>query len=288
MIKACEQCGNTDFEIEVNVRPSWSLSISSTSGGTTDPEPGTYSYMVGTEVSITAIHDTGCRCTGWTGDVPSGHENDNPITITMDSDKTITANFIRQYTLIIATGTGGTTNPTPGTHPCDSGAQVSVTAIPDSGYQFSSWSGDTSGTATTIIIIMDSDKSITASFSEIPSPEQPAPKKGGCFIATAAYGSPLHPHLDILRDFRDRYLITNKPGHVLVNFYYKHSPFVAELIAKHKVLRIAVRIKLLPFVALSYSMVHFGPIITVAILVFMFVLPISLISFSRRKFRQTN
>ena len=46
---------------------------------------------------------------------------------------------------------------------------------------------------------------------------------GGCFIATAAYGSPLHPHLDSLRDFRDRFMMTNRPGRALVAFYYRHS-----------------------------------------------------------------
>jgi len=35
---------------------------------------------------------------------------------------------------------------------------------------------------------------------------------GGCFIATAAYGSLMEPHVDILREFRDRCLITNRVG----------------------------------------------------------------------------
>ncbi len=108
-------------------------------------------------------------------------------------------------------------------------------------------------------------------------------KKKFCFIATAAYDSPLHPHVKILRDFRDTYLMPNKHGRVLVYFYYKYSPFIAEFIAKHKVLKFAVRINLLPLVAFSYSMVHFGPIITSVILVFIFMLPLFLISFLRKR-----
>jgi len=134
---------------------------------------------------------------------------------------------------------------------------------------------------------MDGDKSITANFAATGNGDGGG-KKDGCFIATAAYGSRLHPHLNILRDFRDRYLMPNKPGRLLVNFYYKYSPYVAELIAKHKVLRVTVRINLLPLVAFAYSVLHFGPIITTAILVSIFALPIFIISFSRKKFRQTN
>jgi len=108
----------------------------------------------------------------------------------------------------------------------------------------------------------------------------------GCFIATAAYGSPLHPHVETLRNFRDRYLMPSKLGSKLVKLYYKYSPFFADLIARHKVLKIAVRINLLPFVVFSYSMVHFGPVITVVMLAFILMVTILLISFFRRKLRR--
>jgi len=134
---------------------------------------------------------------------------------------------------------------------------------------------------------MDSDKSITANFSAIPTGDGENGKKGGCFIATAAYGSPLHPHVNILRDFRDRYLMPSKLGRALIKIYYKYSPFVANLITKHKALRVAVRINLLPIIAFSYSMVHFGQIINAAAFVSIFVISICLISSFRRRFRQT-
>jgi len=104
-----------------------------------------------------------------------------------------------------------------------------------------------------------------------------------CFIATAAYDSPLHPHVGILRDFRDTYLLPNRLGRTLVNLYYKYSPSVAELITKNIALRIMVRINLLPFVALSYSMLHFGPVITAVMFLLIFLIPISLIWLYRRK-----
>jgi uncharacterized repeat protein (TIGR01451 family) len=70
----------------------------------------------------------------------------------------------------------------------------------------------------------------------------------GCFIATAAYGSPLDPHLDSLRDFRDRFMMTNRPGRALVRFYYRHSPPLADFIANRDWLRAIVRGFLSPIV----------------------------------------
>jgi len=69
-----------------------------------------------------------------------------------------------------------------------------------------------------------------------------------CFIATAAYGSSLAPEVSLLRDFRDRYLLTNRPGQVMVDWYYAVSPPVAAYIAGHESLRTAVRMGLTPVV----------------------------------------
>lgn len=179
--------------------------------GTTDPSGGIHEYEPGTEVTIKATpQDRFYRWSG--GDVPEGQEEDNPITITMDSHKSIRPSF---------------------------------------------WPSGGLGLGELL--------------------------KGSCFIATAAYGSPLHPHIDTLRDFRDKYLMQGKLGRTLIHFYYKYSPFIADLIVKHKVLKIAVRINLLPLVVFSYSMLHLGPIITAVMLVFIFGLPIFLVSFFRRK-----
>lgn len=71
---------------------------------------------------------------------------------------------------------------------------------------------------------------------------------GGCFIATAAYGSYLHPKVAELRDFRDRFLLTNAPGRLFVSLYYRLSPPVAEVIGKHEWMRGAARGLLLPVI----------------------------------------
>ena len=106
---------------------------------------------------------------------------------------------------------------------------------------------------------------------------------GGCFIATAAFGSPLEPYVLILRNFRDTYLLSCRLGSMFTDIYYKYSPPIANFITKHDTLKTAVRVGLLPMVAVSYSMLHFGPAITVIGLFLICMLPILLISVCRRR-----
>jgi hypothetical protein len=87
-----------------------------------------------------------------------------------------------------------------------------------------------------------------------------------CFIATAAYGSPMAEEIQILREFRDAYLITNPAGKALVDLYYRVSPPMAEFITEHPGLKPIVRAGLVPAVAMSTVAVNTTPVQKVAIL----------------------
>jgi len=81
---------------------------------------------------------------------------------------------------------------------------------------------------------------------------------GGCFIATAAYGSSMAPNVSILREFRDRFLLESRIGKAFVNLYYKYSPPVANFIIKHDNLRMIVRMTLFPLVGISWISLKLG------------------------------
>jgi len=68
----------------------------------------------------------------------------------------------------------------------------------------------------------------------------------GCFITTAAYGSYLDPHVQDFRDFRDQYLEPHAAGRMLMRFYYKNSPPLANVIAKSPGLKSLSRLFLTP------------------------------------------
>lgn len=65
---------------------------------------------------------------------------------------------------------------------------------------------------------------------------------GGCFIATAAYGSYFAPEVLELRSFRDYVLLPNPLGRLFVSAYYKVSPPVANLVAKSAFLKSITRL----------------------------------------------
>jgi uncharacterized repeat protein (TIGR02543 family) len=147
--------------VTANFGQQYTLMIAAGAGGTTNPVPGTYTYDAGAVVSIQATASTGYKFSGWSGDA-SGMTN--PISVTMTSNKSVAANFIRQYTLTITAGTGGTTNPVPGTYIYDDGQSVSIQATASTGYRFGAWSGDASGTMNPISVTMNGDKAVKANF----------------------------------------------------------------------------------------------------------------------------
>ncbi len=92
-----------------------------------------------------------------------------------------------------------------------------------------------------------------------------------CFIATAAFGSPLHPYVKILREFRDKYLLTNSAGSNFVSIYYYYSPYIAGTIEKYAILKTIVRISLIPAIMFSGFMVKTTIAEKVVVGIFIFI-----------------
>jgi xyloglucan-specific exo-beta-1,4-glucanase len=125
------------------------------------------SYSSGTVVTLTANPSGDSSFTSWGGDL-SG--SSNPTTITMDSAKSVTANFaLITYTLAVSkAGSGtGSVSLSPGGGIYASGTVVTLTPTPGVGSSFTNWGLDLSGSSNPTTITMDSAKSVEADFALI-------------------------------------------------------------------------------------------------------------------------
>ena len=133
-----------------------------------NPAAGTYTYNEGEVVGVTAAPNSGYTFSGWSGACTGS----GSCSVTMDADKTVTANFVAvpTYTLTTAvspTG-GGTINPAAGPHTYNQDDVVAITATPNSGYTFSNWSGACTGTGS-CSVTMDRHQTVTANFTAVPT-----------------------------------------------------------------------------------------------------------------------
>ncbi|OGV97821.1 MAG: hypothetical protein A2W53_04615 [Nitrospinae bacterium RIFCSPHIGHO2_02_39_11] len=190
---------------------------------------------------------------------------------------------ISSYTLTVTTsgtGSGNVTSSSAGINcgsDCskayESGTSVTLTAAADSGSVFTGWGDGCSGTDTCTITI-NADTSVTANFNKTPSSGGGNGGQGGQCIFTSIYGSDLHPYVKKLREFRDKWLISNfkftRPafmgspnskieipniiGKAVVKFYYKVSPRTSDYIRRYNSLKILARWMFTPLIhVISYT-----------------------------------
>ena len=142
--------------------------VSPDGGGTINlsPTQPVGGYLVSTQVTVTAVPATGYRFVRWEGDLTGSN---NPATVLMSKTKTVTAVFEAAFMLTVSTvpaiGGGGTVQMEPASSEGYArDTVVTLTAIPDEGYQFDYWSGNLSGTANPATVTMDASKTVTAHF----------------------------------------------------------------------------------------------------------------------------
>lgn len=125
------------FILPLSAQP-WTLSITVSGDGTTNPAVGDHSYNDGEMVGVSATPGTGYEFSHWTGDVAD--DTQGSTTITMDDDKAIEAVFTKKvYTLNLSSSPSGASF-TPGTSvPATHGEETFVSVTPPLGYRFDNW-----------------------------------------------------------------------------------------------------------------------------------------------------
>lgn len=221
----------------------YSLTITSTTGGTTQPPPGSYVYPEGAIAQITAIPDIGYALDHWKLDgVNIG--SSNPVNITMDADHTLQAVFI-PVGVDMATIEGVV---------LDEDAQPIAEATVVT--EIYSTLTDINGNYSLLVPVRPEPYSLvvrkagftqelaTVLASQVGTIVQNfVLTVAKCFIATAAYGTPLAPQLTVLRRFRDLCL-----PETVVQLYYWLSPPMAKYIRRRCNIRRIVRQLLEPLI----------------------------------------
>ncbi|MCU0796311.1 MAG: Ig-like domain-containing protein, partial [Akkermansiaceae bacterium] len=141
--------------------PEWEFSVATNGNGQVNRDFSAMRYPHKAQVSLTATAGKGAVFTGWAGDAFSPN---NQITILMDGNKSVAANFSnRAHLQVFVLGKGEVTGLADlGSYPIGQTAQV--TAVPDSSWVFSHWTGATHSSNASAAILMDAPKSITAHF----------------------------------------------------------------------------------------------------------------------------
>ncbi len=83
-------------------------------------------------------------------------------------------------------------------------------------------------------------------------------KGGFCFVATVAYGSYDHPHVRVLRQWRDQVLLHSRVGRAFVRWYYANGRALARPFVGRPWARALLRLLLLPLVLLAWLWVRLG------------------------------
>jgi hypothetical protein len=126
-------------------------------------DPDLQTYPLGQDVTLTAVPDAGWTFSAWSGGFTG---EDNPLTLNITGDLSLTATFIREYELVLTLVGTGRVQKEPDLDKYPEGEAVTLTAEPAAGWVFEGWSGDLSGEENPATLIITADTAVTATFGQ--------------------------------------------------------------------------------------------------------------------------
>jgi len=139
-------------------------SVANSSEGSVDFNSGDYS--VGSSVTFTATPKTGYVFSNWTNTSTNQTYTSNPLSITVNENTTLVANFEKAAYNVMFTisGDGSVQKEVVGGGAYTHGSQVKLTATPSDDYSFFYWNNDPGDTDNPKTITLDSNQNIPAKF----------------------------------------------------------------------------------------------------------------------------
>ncbi|HNY28114.1 MAG TPA: InlB B-repeat-containing protein [Candidatus Sumerlaeota bacterium] len=157
--------------------PSYTLRTGKVGRGTVSRKPDQPAYAENTTVTVTATATEGYEFTHWTGDVPAEQATQPVLTLTMDRNRAVTANFEWRYYVIyklfLESSEWGVVSVSPDQLGFFAGTTVTLTATPKPGCRFIGWTGVPASQKmeNPVVLTMNSDKRVAAQFEKIVVPE---------------------------------------------------------------------------------------------------------------------
>ncbi len=155
--------GNKQVDVSLS-RKSYLLTTNTIGQGTIVKSPDKTSYLHGEVVQLTAVPDDGWSFTGWNGAIVG---NANPVNITMNADRSVTAIFSIMKLTVTASSNPAAGGSVIGTGVFDYGEVVTLIATPNEGYEFVNWTED--GAQVSLdpeySFILTTDRSLVANFA---------------------------------------------------------------------------------------------------------------------------
>lgn len=145
------------------------VSLASAGSGSTSKSPDQALYSTGDAVQITATPAAGSVFDSWSGDLVGSQ---NPADLTVTGNMNVTATFVDDpstHTVSVASAGSGSVSKSPDQALYSTSALVQLTATPDAGWIFDSWSGDLTGNTNPVDVVVLTDTSITANFTPDPN-----------------------------------------------------------------------------------------------------------------------